>query len=216
MKLKLLVAIGMCSFVLVSCGVDNSDKKADATSSAVLTESQGSDIAKDDKLVTKGKLLKVGQYTKSDETGKAELLKIASPGNKIEVASNVFVTFGDIKIIHFTEIPQSSQEDFSLFYGFEGNEGYDLQFEYMIENKNDYQITNSAVDKVILSDGEQIDRSVFIDEAYDLEAESKASNQIGHVNIPHPDIDSVKFYIEPIKTEIYEELDSKPIEVKFN
>lgn len=131
------------------------------------------------------------------------------------MAPGVFVTFGNIKIIDFQDIPTTAQEEAEYLYGFDGNQGYDLQFEYKIENRNEFKITNTVVEKVILSDGEQIERHIFGDEAYDLEAESKVSNQVGHVAVPTENIDTIKFYINPFNDSTYDELNSVPIEVSF-
>ncbi|QQP71170.1 hypothetical protein JHE06_05215 [Carnobacterium sp. CS13] len=219
MKFKLLAVVGLCGFILGACGVDNTENKAQETSRAALVEkdnSKESEPKKDSKLVEKGELLEAGQYKNDNDLGKLELIKIASPGNQVEVAPNVFVTFGNVKIINFVDIPESFQETANAWYGFEGNQGYDLQFDYTVENKNDFKIDNAAVGKVILSDGEQIERFMYSDETLQLEAGSKASNQLGHVAIPHSDISSVKFYIDPVDFDTYDSLGSQPVEVKFD
>lgn len=217
-KIKALAFIGLSALALVACGVDNTGKEAKETSSARIVESESSEVSSeetDPNLVTSGPLLEVGQYSIDDVYGRIELEKIASPGNEVEVAPGVFVTFGDVKILKFADIPESAQEDASIFYGFEGNVGYDLQFEYSVENRNDFKINNVPVEKVILSDGEQIERYMYSDEALELEPGSKASNQIGHVAIPHSDIDSVKFYISPLNYDTYDSLGSQPVEIIF-
>lgn len=217
-KFKLLAVIGLCGVVLGACGIDNTKEESQTTSSAILVETTSSEESSeksDPNLVTNGLLLKVGQYKNDDTFGKLELLKIASPGNSIEVAPGVFVTFGDVKVINFVSIPESAQEDAYAWYGFEGNQGYNLQFEYTVENKNDFKINNAAVEQVILSDGEQIERFMYDDEALEIEAKSKVSNQVGGVSIPHSDISSVKFYINPVNFDTYDSLGSQPIEVVF-
>lgn len=217
-KFKLLAVIGLCGVILGACGIDNTQEESQKTSSAILIESESSQESTekvDSNLVTKGPLLKVGQYTNDDIYGKIELEKIANPENKIEVAPGVFVTFSNVKILNFVNIPESAQEDASNLYGFEGTQGYDLQFQYTVENKNDFKIDNAAVEQVILSDGEQIERFMYDDEVLQLEAGSKASNQGGHVSIPHSDISSVKFYIDPLNFDTYDSLGSQPIEIVF-
>lgn len=217
-KFKLLAVISLCSVFLGACGIDNTKEESSKTSSAILVDTEKSEEKSeevDTNLVTKGLLLKVGQYKNDEIFGKLELLKKASPGNPIEVSPGFFVTFGDVKVINFVDIPESSQENTTAWYGFEGNQGYNLQFEYTVENKNDYKIGNTAVEKVILSDGEQIKRSVYHEEALELEAKSKASNQVGYIAVPHSDISSVKFYFDPVNYDTYDLLGSQPIEVSF-
>lgn len=236
MKFNLIILSFMSSIMLASCNdtaVDNSDKEIEETNTSSLVESSNKEeqieesqqesteefeeeIAEEDStLVTNGPLLKVGQYSIDDYYGRIELKKITNPGNEHEVAPGVFVTFGNIKIIDFQDIPTTAQEEAEYLYGFDGNQGYDLQFEYKIENRNEFKITNTVVEKVILSDGEQIERHIFGDEAYDLEAESKVSNQVGHVAVPTENIDTIKFYINPFNDSTYDELNSVPIEVSF-
>ena len=238
MKLKLILLSSISILLLVACdndGLDNSEKDIEETDTSSLVESGNEDTQTteaqaeetteesveeiveeiDSNLVTNGPLLEAGQYSMDEHFGRIELKKITNPGNEHEIAPGIFVTFGNIKIIDFQDIPESAQEDAEYLYGFKGNQGYDLQFEYKIENRNDFKITNTVVKKVILSDGEQIERHMFGDEAYDLEAESKVSNQVGHVAIPTEDIDSVIFYINPFNESTYDDLESKPIEVSF-
>ena len=207
-----------CSSADSSDSVDNTGKTSLKTEGARVIEPESPESTKktDPNLVTDGPLLEVGQYLNDDIYGKIELEKIASPGNQVEIAPNIFVTFGDIKITNFVDIPKSAQEDANLWYGFNGNQGYGLQFEYTVENKNDFKIDNAAVEQVILSDGEQIERFMYNEEAFQLEAGSKASDQIGHVAIPHSDISSVKFYINPVNYDTYDSLGSQPIEVIFD
>lgn len=217
-KIKAITFIGLSALSLVACGVDNTGKEANETSSATIVESQSSEASseeKDENLVTNGPLLKSGQYSIDDVYGRIELEKIASPGNELEVAPGVFVTFGDVKILKFADIPESAREDASIYYGFDSNIGYDLQFEYTVENRNDFKIENVPVEKVILSDGEQVDRHMYGDETYELESGSKASNQVGHISIPHSDISSVKFYINPMNYDTYDSLESQPVEIVF-
>lgn len=217
-KNKILSLIGISVLALSACGIDNTGNEAQQTSSAKLVESESSQESSkevDEMLVTNGEILEVGQYSISDPYGKVELEKISNPGNRVEVAPGVFVTFGAVKVINFADIPESAQEDANYYYGFTGSQGYDLQFEYTVENTNDYKIDNAVVDQVVLSDGEQLDRSIYGDEAFELEAGSKASNQVGHITLPHSDIDSVKFYINPVSYDTYEPLGSQPVEVTF-
>lgn len=216
MKTKLAM-LSLSGFLLIGCGeqtIDNTGKESEASSSSEVIETE-KEAPKDELLVTNGPLLEVGQYSNDEDYGRIELEKITNPGDEHEIAPGVIVTFGDIKIINFENIPQKAQEKAEILYGFSGNQGYDLQFEYTVENKNDFRIDNAVVEKVILSDGEQIDRSMYADETFDLEAGSKASKQIGHVAIPSSDIESVRFYVNPYTYDSYEELESQPIEVSF-
>lgn len=219
--IKLVAFIGLSALTLAACGIDNTDKESKETTSARITESSSESTSeslekKDPKLVTNGPLLEVGQYTNDEYYGKLQLEKIASPSNQVEIAPGIFVTLGDIKIINFTEIPESAQEDASISYGFEGNQGYDLQVVYSIENKNDFEVSNTIIDKIILSDGEQISKESYTeDEEFYLEAGSKASEQISHISIPHANVDSIKFYFEIVDSESYTPLESEPIEVIF-
>lgn len=214
-KFKLLAIVGLSGIFLGACGVDNSEEAAQKTSIATLVETTSS-VETDPNLVIDGPLLKVGQYINDESYGKLQLEKIASPGNQVEVATGVFVTFSEIKIINFTNIPEIIQEEASVSYGFEGNQGYDLQVVYSIENKNDFEVSNTVVDKIILSDGEQISKESYTeDEEFYLEAGSKASDQLTHISIPHTNVDSIKFYFEPINTESYVPLEFQPIEVVF-
>ena len=220
-KVKLIAVLGLSVIVLGACGVDNTEKEAETTSSAILvssneTSSKESVVEVDSNLITEGPLLKVGQYINDDYYGKLQLEKIANPGNQVEIATGVFVTLGDIKIINFSEIPENAQEDASISYGFEGNQGYDLQVVYSIENKNDFEVSNTIIDKIILSDGEQISKESYTeDEEFYLEAGSKASDQVSHISIPHANVDSIKFYFELVNAESYAPLESEPIEVTF-
>ncbi|MBT2732080.1 hypothetical protein [Carnobacterium sp. ISL-102] len=214
-KFKLLAIVGLSGVFLVACGVDNSEEAAQKTSIATLVETTSS-VETDPNLVIDGPLLKVGQYINDESYGKLQLEKIASPGNQVEVATGVFVTVSEIKIINFTNIPEIAQEDASISYGFEGNQGYDLQVVYSIENKNDFEVSNTIIDKIVLSDGEQISKESYTeDEEFYLEAGSKASDQLSHFSIPHANVDSIKFYFEIANAESYAPLESEPIEVSF-
>lgn len=220
-KVKLLAVLGLSVIALGGCGVDNTEKEAETTSSAILVSSneissKESVVEVDSNLITEGPLLKVGQYINDDYYGKLQLEKIANPGNQVEIATGIFVTLGDIKIINFSEIPENAQEDANISYGFEGNHGYDLQVVYSIENKNDFEVSNTIIDKIILSDGEQISKESYTeDEEFYLEAGSKASDQVSHISIPHANVDSIKFYFEIVNAESYASLESEPIEVTF-
>lgn len=205
-----------CSSVNSTETVVNTGKEASETEGSRLIESEKSE-SMDPLLVSNGPLLEVGQYKNDDYYGKIILEKIADQGNQIEVADGFFVTVNDVKILKFEGIPKSSQQDANIYYGFQGNQGYDLQVTYSIENKNDFEISNTIIDKIILSDGEQISKDAYTDEEeFYLEATSKASNQITHISIPHAEVDSVKFYFEPVNTDSYAPLESQPLDVMFN
>lgn len=215
---KSLAFISLSALTLAACGVDNTDKEPQETTSARIAESstESSSEETDPKLVTDGPLLEVGQYTNDEYFGEIILEKIASPGNPVEFSPGMFVTIESIKILNFTDIPDRYQEDANFYYGFDGNQGYDLQIEYTIENKNDFKVDSTVIDKVILSDGEQVTHDSYSEnETYTLEPGAKASNQIAHISIPSSDVSNVKVYISPYNFDTYDSLESQPIEVVF-
>lgn len=218
---KSLAFISLSALTLAACGVDNSDKEPKETTSAIIAESSTdssseSSEEKDPKLVTDGPLLEAGQYKNDEYFGEIILEKIASPGNPVEFSPGMFVTIESVKILNFTDIPERYQEDAYFYYGFDGNQGYDLQIEYTIENKNDFKVDSTVIDKVILSDGEQVTHDSYSEnETYTLEPGAKASKQIAHISIPSSDVNNVKVYISPYDFDTYESLEAQPIEVIF-
>lgn len=216
MKTKLAL-LSLSGLLLIGCGdetVDNTGKESEPESSSEIVENKKED-PKDEMLVTNGPLLEPGQYKNDEEFGRIELVKIASPGNENEIAPGLFLTLKDVKVLNFEDIPEESQEYAEAYYGFKGSQGYQLQFEYTVDNQNDYSIDNTVIEKVILSDGEQVTRDMYLDETFELEANSKASGQIGAIKIPTPDIDSATFYINPYDTENYEQIETKPVKVEY-
>ncbi|GEL67206.1 hypothetical protein [Marinilactibacillus psychrotolerans] len=216
MKTKLAL-LSLSGLLLIGCGdetVDNTGKESEAASSSEVVENKKED-PKDEMLVTGGPLLEPGQYKNDEEFGRIELLKITSPGNENEIAPGLFLTLKDVKVLNFEDIPEENQEYAEAYYGFKDSQGYQLQFEYTVDNQNDYSIDNTVIEKIILSDGEQVTRDMYLDETFELEANSKASGQIGGIEVPTPDIDSATFYINPYDTENYEQIETTPVKVEF-
>lgn len=221
-KIKIILIIGISALILIACGADsidtNSNDSVSKTSNEASEQVPSESYTKTDpQLVAKGPLLKVGEYTIDNFNVRAELIKVSSDSNEIEVAPGFFVIFEDVKIIHFTDIPESEQEYYNMVYGFNNDEGYDLQLVYSIENKNNFKLSNTIISKVVLSNGEQISRDYYTeDEEFYLEPNSKASKQMAHISIPKSDISSIKVYFEPIKVDIHEPLNYQPLEIVFN
>lgn len=216
MKTKLAL-LSLSGLLLIGCGddtIDNTGKESEAASSSEVVENE-KENQKDEMLVTDGPLLEPGQYSNDEDFGRIELLKITSPGNENEIAPGLFLTFKDVKVLNFEDIPDDVLEDAEMYYGFNGDQGDLLQYEYTIENRNDFSIDNTVIEKIILSDGEQITIDMHLDETFNLEANSKASGQLGGIVLPTPDVESVTFYMNPYDTEDYNEIETQPVKVTF-
>ena len=211
----------MAALTLAACGSESAaqddQEKSSASSSMSSASSTVSESSSevDPMLVTNGPLLEIGQYVNDPTFGKLSLVKIASPEQRVEVASGIFLTIHSVKLINFENIPDSGALDASTYYGISGKQGYDLQVVYTVENETDSKIGHTPLSKLVLSDGEQITRRTFVDETMSLEPHSKASNQIAQVAIPSQDITSVSLYLEPTYEAPYVNIDAIPVEVAF-
>lgn len=211
----------LAALALAACGSDKAAQDVEeqsSTSSMVSSESSAiteSSSEVDQMLVTNGPMTKIGQYVNDPAYGKLSLVKIATPETRAEVATGIFLTIHSVKLINFEDIPDSGAYDASTYIGISGKQGYDLQVVYTVENETDSKIGHTPLSKIVLSDGEQITRGIFVDETMSLEPHSKASNQIAHVAIPSQDISSVSLYLEPTYEAPYVNIDAIPVEVAF-
>lgn len=228
MKTKLAL-LSLSGLLLTACGDEMSEVSEETNSSSSNTieevgqvESETSDTEEineeepvDENLVEEGPLLEAGQYTDNSE-GLTRLLKIVEPEETFEVSENIFLDIESVKLLHFEEMSQTSLENTGWYYGFDSAEdNYGLQFIYSVNNSTDQTVNGLALDRIVLSSGEQIERSNFLeDEPYEVLPNAKVSNSLGLFGIDDPDIDSLTIHFRLYDGDGYD-ISSNPVEISF-
>lgn len=157
-KLLYLSVVTLSTLTLAACGnsVDNSGKSNDADKSGKVVSKKKA--KKDNKEVTNGPLLKVGQWTTEKDTGKLTLMKIATP--KLDVPNGP-VTFkiNDVKL--FKEETKNNDQ---LEYSKEAFSAsslektfYYVQIDYTMNNTSNEEVQYNGINSIVTNDGTQLD-----------------------------------------------------------
>lgn len=153
------LSIFALSLVLVGCGSSSADKSDNAGKEAKTTQAgKSSSNKKDDREITNGPLLKVGQWTKDDEEGKTTLLKIAAPKNTIVKDGPITYTIKDIKLFK-VETTNKAQKDYANdVYQSNGvtNPYYHIQIQFNAKNTSNEEVQLNGIKSVVLNTGDQV------------------------------------------------------------
>ncbi|MDO4775418.1 MAG: DUF1002 domain-containing protein [Aerococcaceae bacterium] len=163
--------------------------------------------------VTEDRLLtKPGEYTKDAVMGTLTLLKIKDFGNQIyEIAPGVEVVIKTVKLFDVKDVPADSTELYMSDLGISREGGRYIQYEYTINNKTDQKITNAFFNKIIYSDGEQVnDNQLTMGEPVEIEGNAKVSNVFALSRASNTNIKGLKLYMDLV------EFETQPIELKFD
>lgn len=225
---KKMVLLSMTSLLLMACGNETSEVSEETNSSSSSTnEDAGQGVSEtsdteeineeepvDENLVEEGPLLEEGQYTDNSD-GLTRLLKIVEPEETFEVSENVFLDIESVKLLHFEEISTSAFDDLSWYYGFEDNNGYGLQFIYSVRNETDQTVNGLSFNRLVLSNGEQVERSSFTEsEPYEVLPNAKVSDALGLFGIDDPEITGFTIHPHLYDGDGYD-ISSNPVEISF-
>lgn len=167
MKAKLIGPLLLASGIfLVGCSntasVDNSEKENEKDTTAVVKESEEDEkeeVKEDPLLVTDGKLLEIGQYSKAknDSTGIVTLLGISNAQHDIPVGENKIFIY-DIKVLKHSDYTDAELEGYTVPDNMKDSEGnfYVLQIVYRVKNESDNDIGYNGLEYAVTNTGQQI------------------------------------------------------------
>lgn len=165
--------------------------------------------------VKEGLLTTPGEYTIDPVTGRITLLKIVNPEETYEIAENFEVTIHTVKLLELSEVPAESVELLAFELGLPAEGGQYIQYEYTLVNDNDYKVTNTVFDRIIYSDGEQINDYVFnFGEPFELEANTKVSNAVAATEAPNGNLTGFTLSMTTLLNE-QNNIEAEPIEISF-
>lgn len=153
--LSLALILGACSNE--SKGTDNGGKTT-TSEKAKPASKKSSSSSKENKEVTNGQLLKVGQWMKDDTQGKMELTKV-QPINQTVSVDKYSIILKDFKMFKVT--PSNADQKKLVGDVFGVAEGlpspyYEIQIQYTIKNASDQEVQFNGIKSIVTSDGKQL------------------------------------------------------------
>ena len=164
MKKSIVTSFAMLSLglLLAGCGNSASDKSDNAGKEAKTTQGgKSSSNKKDEREITNGPLLKVGQWTKDDEEGKTTLLKIAAPKNTTVKDGPIIYTIKDIKLLKVETTNKNQREYANDVYQSNGvtNPYYHIQIQFNAKNTSNEEVQLNGIKSIVLNTGDQVSLS---------------------------------------------------------
>lgn len=243
MMKKLVMILGISSLLIMACGENNTldaedtenmeetelkenstedfieQGKEEAASGSVDGEQEETQEAEEDdslEINSEQPLENIGEY-KYTRDGRVELLNIVRPPDTYMLTDGVNINFNDIKIMHYSEIPESEKEFVRSMYGFD-DEGHTIQLSYSVENTTDETIGGIEVMDIVTSNGNQYNLynngGSLMSSSYEVRPNA-TTNAVGVViAIQNPDINGLTLYFQPHDSEGYH-LDENSIELAF-
>ncbi|MBX9999593.1 hypothetical protein H7S55_05410 [Priestia aryabhattai] len=204
MKKSILTALGLVVLaggILTAC----SEEKASTEKKEEATPAEQKDVSNKPKEDENGNVTftEVGQTTKDDDGTKAELMKIKTVNQTVDIAP-VKLTVKDMKVIQLTNIG-SDWEELLIQY----TDGKKLpkelnyiQIQYTAENLEEKNIGWNGIEKIVTNTGEQLDASngdiIWEENGFDgtFYGKTKHEGIIGVLTKSNPkDLNSLKFII---------------------
>lgn len=137
-KITGLVLLSALTLAGCSNSVDNSDKSASSSSVKVKKNSS----SRDNKKVTSGELLKVGQWHNDPATGKVTLERIVSPTNAEINYGSMNFKIKSIKLLKYE--PKTSEQKENIATAFNAldvsSSAYVVQVIYTLDNTSDSEL----------------------------------------------------------------------------
>lgn len=204
MKKSILKALGLIVLaggILTAC----SEEKASTEKKEEATPAEQKEVSNKPKEDENGNvtLTEVGQSTKDDDGTKAELMKIKTVNQTVDI-SPVKLTVKDMKVIQLSNIGSDYNELLTQYTN--GKKlpkklNY-IQIQYTAENTEEKNIGWNGIDKIVTNTGEQLDaaNSDFIWEENGFDGtfygETKHEGIVGILTDSNPkDLQSLKFII---------------------
>ena len=139
-KITALVLLSALTLAGCSNSVDNSDKSASSSSVKVKKNSS----SRDNKKVTSGELLKVGQWHNDPAAGKVTLERIVSPTNAEINYGSMNFKIKSIKLLKYE--PKTSEQKENIATAFNtldvSSSAYVVQVIYTLDNTSESLVTN--------------------------------------------------------------------------
>lgn len=169
------------------------------------------------KEIKEGLLTEVGQFIFDDYSGIVTLLNIVHPEVQAVIAEGITVTVHTVKLLNLSDIPSESVADLQMELGIGSEGGQYIQYEYTVENNNDFKIMNPYFTKAIYSNNEQINSNVISSsEAFDLSPKAKVVNVVGFMGSPEEQISWVELYMEYLTNDqTLQSLENNGIQIDF-
>lgn len=154
--LSLALVLGACSSN-ESKGTDNGGKTTTSEKAKPVSK-KSSSSSKENKEVTNGQLLKVGQWMNDDTQGKMELTKV-QPINQTVSVDKYSIILKDFKMFKVTPSNADQKKLVGDIFGIaEGlpSPYYEIQIQYTIKNDSDQEVQFNGIKSIVTSNGKQL------------------------------------------------------------
>lgn len=153
-KITALVLLSALTLAGCSNSVDNSDKSASSSSVKVKKNSS----SRDNKKVTSGELLKVGQWHNDPAAGKVTLERIVSPTNAEINYGSMNFKIKSIKLLKYE--PKTSEQKENIATAFNtldvSSSAYVVQVIYTLDNTSDSELQFNGIKSLVTNYGQQL------------------------------------------------------------
>ncbi|GBG94612.1 hypothetical protein LFYK43_10710 [Ligilactobacillus salitolerans] len=169
MKKSVVSSIALLSLglLLAGCGSSSADKSDNAGKSAKTTQAgKTSSSKKDDREITNGPLLKVGQWSNDEDMGKITLTKITAPENTVAKDGPVEFKIKDVKLFKAepkTKAQRSYDNDYFSTNGVT-NPFYYVQIQFNAKNTSANEVQVNGVKSLVTSTGQQISQGQYLND----------------------------------------------------
>lgn len=223
MKIHKLLLVSSLSIFLIACSSDEPIEETEAKEPDVEAVKEAEEIEDTEEVVEEETmeidenqpLENIGEY-KYTIQGRVELIDIYRPSEVYNLVDGVEINFTDIKILHYSEIPETEKEFLRSVYGFD-NEGHTLQLAYSVTNSTDETWGGIEVEDIVTSNGNQYnlynDGGPITGSSYEIRPQ--ATTNVGVVfSIENPNIEGLTLYFQPLDNDGWH-LDETTIELSF-
>ena len=223
MENRVLSLLAVATFVLTACG-GGGDEPIEETQVESVTEEVEEIEAEEEPEEVEEETLEIGENEPLENVGeykytiqgRVELIDIYRPSEVYNLVDGVEINFTDIKILHYSEIPETEKEFLRSVYGFD-NEGHTLQLAYSVTNSTDETWGGIEVEDIVTSNGNQYnlynDGGPITGSSYEIRPQ--ATTNVGVVfSIENPNIEGLTLYFQPLDNDGWH-LDETSIELLF-
>lgn len=164
-NIKVTVLLLLSALTLVGCSnsVDNSNKSASSSSVKVKKNSS----SQENKEVTSGELLKVGQWHNDPASGKVTLERIISPTNAEINYGSMSFKIKTIKLLKYEPKTDAQRENIATAFNVvkASSSSYVIQVTYTLSNTSDSELQFNGIKSLVTNYGQQLSmNSGLIDE----------------------------------------------------